>query len=55
MFNIALEVHLKERGFRSIDLPQAAVLSQRRGLRPTIAWERGVLGAPPPDGSTVAS
>ena len=49
------ETHLKENSFRSKDLSWAACLSQRRGLRHTIAWVQGVLGAPPPNGSTVAS
>ena len=47
--------HLKESSFRSIDLSWAAGLSLRRGLRHTVAGVRGVLGAQPPHGSTVAS
>ena len=47
--------HLKESGLRSIDLSWAAGLSLRCGLRHTIARVRGVLGAPPPKSSTVAS
>ena len=47
--------HLMESSFRSKDLSRAAGLSLRRGLRPAIARVRGVLGAPPPKSSTVAS
>ena len=47
--------HLKESGFRSTDLSLAAGLSLKRGLRHIIARLRGVLGAPPPKSSTVAS
>ena len=47
--------HLKESGFRSKDLSRAEGLSLRRGLRHTIARVRGVLDAPPPKSSTVAS
>ena len=47
--------HLKESGFRSIDLSRAADLSLRRGLRHTMARVRGVLEAPPPKSSTVAN
>ena len=46
---------LKESGFRSKDLSRAEGLSLRRGLRHTIARVRGVLDAPPPKSSTVAS
>ena len=47
--------HLKESGSRSIDLSWATGLSLRRGLRHTIALVRGVLDAPFPKSSTVAS
>ena len=47
--------HLKESGFRSIDLSLALARSLGRGLRRIIARVRGVLGAPPPKSSTVAS
>ena len=47
--------HLKESSFRSKDLSWAVGLSLRRGLRYTIAPVRGVLEAPPPKSSTVAS
>ena len=47
--------HLKENSFRFKDLSWAAGLSLRRGLRHTIARVQGVLGAPPPKSSTVAS
>ena len=47
--------HLKESGFQSIDLPLALALSLGRGLRRIVARVRGVLGAPPPKSSTVAS
>ena len=46
--------HLKESGFRSIDLSLALALSLGRGLRRIVARVRGVLGAPPPKSSTVA-
>ena len=36
--------HLKERGFRSIDLSLALALSLGRGLRRIVARARGVLG-----------
>ena len=36
--------HLKESGFRSIDLSLALSLSLGRGLRPIVARVRGVLG-----------
>ena len=45
--------HLKESSFRSIDLSLA--LSLGRGLRRIITRMQGVLGAPPPKSSTVAS
>ena len=45
--------HLKKSSFRSIDLFLA--LSLGRGLRRIVARVRGVLGAPPPKSSTVAS
>ena len=45
--------HLKESNFRSKDLSLA--LSLGRGLRRIVARVRGVLGAPPPKSSTVAS
>ena len=47
--------HLKESSFRSIDLSLALALSLGRGLRRIVARVRGVLGAPPPYSSTVAS
>ena len=47
--------HLKESSFRSIDLSWAAGLSLRRGLSHTVAGMRGLLGAPPQHGTTVAS
>ena len=40
--------HLKESGFRSIELSLALALSLGRGLRRIVARVRGVLGAPPP-------
>ena len=49
------EAHLHESSFQSIDLSLGGRLSLRRGLRHTVAGVRGVLGAPPPHGSTVAS
>ena len=51
------EVQLKESSFQSIYLFPAAGLRLRRSLRHrhTVACLRGMLGAPPPDGSTVAS
>ena len=49
------EAPLKECTFRSSDLFWVAGLSLRRGLRHTVAGVRGVLGAPPPNGSIVAS
>ena len=45
----------KESSFQSIDLPLALALSLRSGLRPMVARVRGLLGAPPPYSSTVAS
>ena len=42
------ETHLKESSFQSEDLSGAAGLSLRRDHRHTVAWVRGVLGAPPP-------
>ena len=48
-------LHLKESGFRSIDLSWAAGLSLRRRLRHTIARVRGVLDAHPPRSCTVAN
>ena len=53
--NYCSEAHLKERNFPSKDLSWAAGVSVRRGRRHTVVWVRGVLGAPPPHGSTVAS
>ena len=47
--------HLKESGFRSIDLSLALALSLGRGLTRIVARVRGVLGAPPPRSSTAAS
>ena len=47
--------HLKEGNSRSIDLSLDVALSLRRGLRHIVARVRGVLGAPPPKSSTVAS
>ena len=47
--------HLKESSFRSKDLCLALALSLGRGLRRIVARVRGVLGAPPPKSSTVAS
>ena len=40
--------HLKESGFRSIDLSLALALSLGRGLRRIVARVRGVLGHLPP-------
>ena len=39
--------HLKESGFRSIDLSLALALSLGRGLRRIVARVRAVLGHPP--------
>ena len=48
--------HLKESGFRSINLPLALALSLGRGLRRIAASVRGgTAGASPPYSSTVAS
>ena len=47
--------HLKESSFRSKDLSLAPALSLGRGLRRIVARVMGVLGAPPPKSSTVAS
>ena len=47
--------HLKESGFRSIDLSLALALSLGRGLRRIVARVLEGLGAPPPKSSTVAS
>ena len=47
--------HLKESRFLSKDLSLALSLSLRRGLRRIVARVRGVLGAPSPKSSTVAS
>ena len=47
--------HLEESGFRSKGLSLALALSLRRGLRRIVARVLGVLGAPPPKSSTVAS
>ena len=48
--------HLKDSGgFRSKDLSLALALSLGRGLGRIVAGVRGVLGAPPPKSSTVAS
>ena len=49
------EVHLYKSSFRSKDLSWAAGLSLRRGLRHAVARVRGMLDAPPPKSSTVAS
>ena len=53
--NHCSEAQLKERNLQSKGLSWAAGLSLRRGLRHTVAWVSGVLGAPPPHGNTVAS
>ena len=53
--NCCSEAHLQESSLRSIDLSLAAGLSLRRGLRHTIARVRGVLDAPSPKSSTVAT
>ena len=47
--------YLNKSGFRSKDLSLALALSLRRGLRRIVVRVRGVLGAPPPKSSTVAS
>ena len=47
--------HLKKSSFRSKDLSLALALSLGRGLRRIAARARGVLGAPSPKSSTVAS
>ena len=47
--------HLKKSCFRLTDLSVALGLSMGRGLRRIVARVRGVLGAPPPKSSTVAS
>ena len=47
--------HLKKSSFRSKDLSLALPLSLGRGLRRIVARVRGVLDAPPPYSSTVAS
>ena len=47
--------HLKDSGFRSIGLSFAVALGLGRGLRLIVARVWGVLGAPPPKSSTVAS
>ena len=47
--------HLKENSFLSKDLSFALALSLGRGLPRVVARVRGVLGAPPPRSSTVAS
>ena len=49
------ESHLKETNFQSKHLSLALALSLGRGLRRIVARVRGVLGAPPPKSSTVAS
>ena len=49
------ESHLKKSSFRSKDLSLALALSLGRGLRRIDARARGVLGAPSPKSSTVAS
>ena len=49
------ESHLNESGIRPKDLSRAAGLSVRRGLRRIVGGVRGVLDAPPPKSSTVAS
>ena len=53
--NHCSETHLYESSFRSIDVSWAAGLSLGRGLMHIIARMRGVLAAPPPKSSTVAS
>ena len=47
--------HLKKSSFRLKDLSLAFALSLGRGLRRIVAKVRGVLGAPRPKSSTVAS
>ena len=47
--------NLKESGFRSIDLSLGLAPSLGRGLSRILARVRGVLDAPPPKNSTVAS
>ena len=47
--------HLKETSFLSKDLSVALAFSLGRGLRRIVSRLRGVLGAPPPNSSTVAS
>ena len=47
--------HLKKSSFRSIDLSVALAVGLGRGLRRIAARARGVLGAPSPKSSTVAS
>ena len=47
--------HRRESDFRSVDLSLALTLSLGRGHRRIVARVRGVLGAPPPCSSTVAS
>ena len=49
------ETHMKEISFQPKDLSWAAGLNLRGGLRHTVPGVRGVLGAPPPQGSTLAS
>ena len=53
--NCCSEAHLQKSSFRPLDLSWSAGLSLGRGLRRTIARVRGVLDAPPPKSSTVAS
>ena len=47
--------HLWKSSFRLKDLSLSVALSLGRGLRRIAARARGVLGAPPPKSSTVAS
>ena len=47
--------HLKKSSFRSKDLSLALAISLGRGLRRIVARVLGVLGAPSPKSSTVAS
>ena len=47
--------HLKESGFRSMDLSLALALSLRRGLRRIVARAQGVLGHLPHTAAAVAS
>ena len=47
--------HVKETSVRSIDMSFALAISLGRGLRRIVARVRGVLDAPRPKSSTVAS